>query len=192
MAQAQLSSPREDEADNEALLDATLVNQCKHSSRLSASHSHQVALSLSLASISHASETTTTINIGQIPPMSSILRSNSSKSLCSDAESYCSAVLPPTDKNLLDTDSSSYASVDDRCLSPSTASYHTALAGDTSSMTGYETPTPQSDDDGEQGTLSSHSSLSDLSHAETLEPNTDGKNDVFLASDKRENRRRLL
>jgi hypothetical protein len=93
----------------------------------------------------------------------------------SDAESYRSAILPPSDKNLLATDSSSYASVNERCLSPSTASYHTAMAGDTSSsssMTGYETPTPQLDDD--NATLSSHSSLSDLSHAETLEPNVEG------------------
>jgi hypothetical protein len=41
-------------------------------------------------------------------------------------------------------------------------------------MTGYETPTPQLDDE-DNATLSSHSSLSDLSHAETLEPNADGK-----------------
>jgi hypothetical protein len=44
-------------------------------------------------------------------------------------------------------------------------------------MTGYETPTPQLDDD--NATLSSHSSLSDLSHAETLEPNTEGNNNTF-------------
>lgn len=104
-----------------------------------------------------------------------ILRTNSLKSVTSEAESYSSAILPSTDKNLLGTDSSSYASVNDRCLSPSTASFHTARAGDTSSsssMTGYETPTPQLDDD--HATLSSNSSLSDLSHAETLEPNADG------------------
>jgi hypothetical protein len=97
----------------------------------------------------------------------------------SDAESYRSAILPSSDKNLLATDSSSYASVNERCLSPSTASYHTAMAGDTSSsssMTGYETPTPQLDDD--NATLSSHSSLSDLSHAETLEPNVEGNYDT--------------
>ena len=77
------------------------------------------------------------------------------------------------------TDSLSCASVDERCLSPSSASYHTARVGDTSSSSsssssiiGYETPTPQLNDD--HGTLSSHSSLSDLSHAETLEPNTEG------------------
>jgi hypothetical protein len=99
------------------------------------------------------------------------------KSVSSETESYRSAVLPSSDKNLLATDSSSYASVNERCLSPSTASYHTAMADDTSSssssMTGYETPTPQLDDE-DNGTLSSHSSLSDLSHAETLEPNTEG------------------
>ena len=102
-------------------------------------------------------------------------RSGSVRSLSSDAESYRSAMLPPADRNLLGTDSSSYASVDERCLSPSTASYHTALTGDTSSassIAGYETPTPQFDDD--QDTLSSHSSLSDISHAETLEPNGEG------------------
>ena len=48
------------------------------------------------------------------------------------------------------------------------------MADDTSSsITGYETPTPQLDEDNQ--TLSSHSSLSDLSHAETLEPTTEGK-----------------
>lgn len=31
------------------------------------------------------------------------------------------------------------------------------------------------DDDDDNGTLSSHSSLSELSHAETLEPTTEGK-----------------
>lgn len=104
-------------------------------------------------------------------------RSDSVRSLSSDAESYRSAMLPPTDRNLLATDSSSYASVNERCLSPSTASYHTALTGDTSSsassIAGYETPTPEFDDD--QDTLSSHSSLSDISHAETLEPTGEGK-----------------
>jgi hypothetical protein len=106
---------------------------------------------------------------------SNFSRTNSIKSVSSEAESYSSAVLPPGDKNLLGTDSSSYASVSDRCLSPSTASYHTARAGDSSSsssITGYETPTPQFDDD--NVTLSVHSSLSDLSHAETLEPNSEG------------------
>jgi hypothetical protein len=65
-------------------------------------------------------------------------------------------------------------------LSPSTASYHTAISDDTSSssITGYETPTPQLDDD--NGTLSSHSSLSDLSHAETLEPNPYGNYNRIL------------
>lgn len=100
------------------------------------------------------------------------------RSISSEAESYRSAVLPSADKNLLATDSSSYASVNERCLSPSTASYHTAIAGDSSSsssITGYETPTPQLDnDDDNNTTLSSHSSLSDLSHAETLEPNVEG------------------
>ncbi|CAF1582382.1 unnamed protein product [Adineta steineri] len=106
--------------------------------------------------------------------LTTIPRTNSLKSVSSDAESYRSAVLPPADKNLIQTDSSSYASFSDRCISPSTASYHTARAGDTSSsssVTGYETPTPQLDDD--NLTLSVHSSLSDLSHAETLEPNAE-------------------
>ena len=61
-------------------------------------------------------------------------------------------------------------------MSSSTSSYHTAIGGDTSSsssMTGYETPTPQLDND---ETLSSHSSISDLSHAETLEPTIDEGN----------------
>jgi hypothetical protein len=102
---------------------------------------------------------------------STITRIDSSKSISSDAESYNSAI----EKNLLATDSSSYASVNDQCLSTaSSSSYHTAIAGDTSSssssVTGYETPIPQLDDE----TLSSHSSISDLSHAETLEPNTEG------------------
>lgn len=109
-------------------------------------------------------------------------RTNSLKSISSEAESYCSAVLPPADRNLIATDSSSYASVNERCLSPSTASYHTAIAGDTSSssssITGYETPTPQLDDD--NTTLSSHSSLSDISHAETLEPNVEGNYKCIL------------
>jgi hypothetical protein len=97
------------------------------------------------------------------------------RSVSSDAESYCSAALPPADKNLLGTDSSSYASVNERCLSPSTASYHTAVSDDTSSsssLTGYETPTPQIDEN--NATLSSHSSLSDLSHADTIEANVEG------------------
>ena len=102
-----------------------------------------------------------------------IARTNSIRSISSEAESYSSAVLPPAEKNLLGTDSSSYASVNERCLSPSTASYHTARTDDTSSNTGYETPTPQVDDDNQ--TISSHSSLSDLSHAETIEPTTEGK-----------------
>ena len=106
----------------------------------------------------------------------SIPRTDSTKSISSDAESYRSAMLPPSEKNLLATDSSSYGSVNDQCLS--TSSYHTATAGD-SSATGYETPTPQFDDE----TLSSHSSISDLSYAETLEPNTEGnksKKRVFI------------
>jgi hypothetical protein len=107
-----------------------------------------------------------------------ILRTNSTKSISSDGGSYRSAILPPSDKNLLVTDSSSYASVNDQCLSASTSSYHTAIAGDSSSssssVTGYETPTPQLDDDDDDGTLSSRSSISDISHAETLEPNTEG------------------
>lgn len=110
-----------------------------------------------------------------IPTATNLARTNSWKSLASEAESYRSARLPSNDKNLVITDSSSYASVNDRCLSPSTASFHTARAGDTSSsssMTGYETPTPKLYD--EDTTLSSHSSLSDLSHAETLEPNVEG------------------
>jgi len=112
---------------------------------------------------SHPSATTKLSMTEEIPPQIAILsRTNSNRSLTSEAESYRSA------KNLPGTDSSSYASVNDRCLSPSTASYHTALGGETSSSTGYETPTPQLEDD--DGTLSSQSSLSDLSRAETLEP----------------------
>ncbi len=109
--------------------------------------------------------------------MTSIIpRTESVKSFSSDAESYTSAVLPPLEKNLLATDSSSYASVNDPCSS--TSSYHTAVQGDTSSsssITGYETPTPQLDDE----TLSSHSSLLDLSHAETLEPNVEGNSSLL-------------
>lgn len=104
---------------------------------------------------------------------SAIPRNDSSKSISSQADSYVSAVLPAVEKNLLATDSSSYASVNDQCISTSSSSYHTAIGGDassSSSMTGYETPTPQFDDE----TLSSHSSISDLSHAETLEPNVEG------------------
>ena len=108
--------------------------------------------------------------MAEIPPeeVTSLPRTNSNRSLTSEAESYRSA------KNLPGTDSSSYASVNDRCLSPSTASYHTALGGESSSSAGYETPTPQLED--EDGTLSSQSSLSDLSRAETLEPTIEGKN----------------
>jgi hypothetical protein len=111
--------------------------------------------------------------------MTNLPRTDSSKSVSSDAESYRSAILPPLNKNLLGTDSSSYASVNDQCLSTSTSSYHTAVVGDTSSsssMTGYETPTPQLDDE----TLSSHSSISDLSHTETLEPNVEGNSCLML------------
>jgi hypothetical protein len=100
-----------------------------------------------------------------------IPQTNSTKSISSDAESYSSTILLPFDKNLLITDSSSYASVHDQ--SSSTSSYHTAVGGDTSSsssVTGYETPIPQLDDE----TLSSTSSMSDLSHADTLEPNVEG------------------
>jgi hypothetical protein len=43
-------------------------------------------------------------------------------------------------------------------------------------MTGYETPKPQFDDE----TLSSHSSISDLSHAETLEPSVEGNSCQIL------------
>lgn len=99
-------------------------------------------------------------------------RTDLTTSFSSDAESYSSAILPPLNRNLLITDSSSYTSIQDQTSSTS-SSYHTAIAGDTSSsssVTGYETPTPQLDD----GTLSSHSSISDLSHADTLEPNADG------------------
>ncbi len=112
---------------------------------------------------------------------STIPRIDSSKSISSEAESYKSAI----EKNLLATDSSSYTSVNEQCLSTaSSASYHTAVAGDTSSsssMTGYETPIPPLDDE----TLSSHSSMSDLSHAETLEPNTEGNGiqDAILKTD---------
>ena len=109
-----------------------------------------------------------------LPMTSTIPRNDSSKSISSQADSYVSAVLPAMEKNLLGTDSSSYASVNDQCISTSSSSYHTAVGGDasssSSSMTGYETPTPQFDDE----TLSSHSSISDLSHAETLEPNVEG------------------
>ena len=100
-------------------------------------------------------------------------RTDSSKSISSEAESYRSTNLPPLEKNLLATDSSSYTSVNEQCLSTSSLSYHTAVGGDgssSSSVTGYETPTPQLDDE----TLSSHSSISDLSHAETLEPSAEG------------------
>lgn len=75
------------------------------------------------------------------------------------------------DKNLQASDSSSYASFNDQCSS-TTSSYHTAVASDdVSSMTDYETPTLKLDNE----ILSSHSSISDLSNAETLEPNRDGK-----------------
>ena len=106
--------------------------------------------------------------------MTNIIRTDSKKSISSDCESYRSTILPSADRNLLITDSSSYASVNDQCISvsASTSSYHTAMTNDTStsSITAYKTPTPQLDDD----ILSSHSSISDLSHAETLEPNIDG------------------
>jgi hypothetical protein len=110
---------------------------------------------------------------------SNIPRVDSSKSISLEAESFKSTVLAELDKNLLATDSSSYTSVNDQCLSTSSSSYHTAIAGDTSSsssMTGYETPKPQFDDE----TLSSHSSISDLSHAETLEPSVEGNSCQIL------------
>ncbi|CAF0782207.1 unnamed protein product [Adineta ricciae] len=99
-------------------------------------------------------------------PMTTIIpRTNSNKSIPSDIESYRSTMLLPLNKNLLLTDSSSYSSINE----PSTASsYHTAKENDTSNS-GYKTPTPQADDE----TISSHSSISDLSHAETLEPLTE-------------------
>ncbi|CAF2802085.1 unnamed protein product [Rotaria sp. Silwood2] len=110
-----------------------------------------------------------------------ISRADSTKSVSSDGESYHSVVLPSSDRNLLVTDSSSYASVNDQCLSATTittSSYHTAIADDnsSSSATGYETPTPKLDND----ILSSHSSMSDLSHAETLEPSIDGESFLIL------------
>ena len=117
--------------------------------------------------ITHISPTLPITNTNQT--MTSDLTNN----MISDSESYNSAKNPPIDKNLLVTDSSSYNSVNDQCMSTSTSSYHTAIAGDTSSsssITDYETPTPQFDDE----TLSSHSSISDLSHADTLEPNNEG------------------
>lgn len=125
---------------------------------------------VSLTKITHLTPTPhiTIDNTNSNYPMNQIM----STSFTSDVESYNSAILPALDKNLLITDSSSYASIQDQSISTS-SSYHTAVAGDTtssSSMTGYETPTPQLDD----GTLSSHSSISDLSHADTLEPNVDG------------------
>ena len=100
-------------------------------------------------------------------PMTAIIpRTNSNKSIPSDIESYRSTMLLPLNKNLLLADSSSYSSINE----PSTASsYHTAKEDDNSNS-GYKTPTPQADDE----TISSHSSISDLSHAETLEPNAEG------------------
>ncbi len=110
---------------------------------------------------------------------SNIPRTDSTKSISSDTESYHSTILSLPDKNLLLTDSSSYGSVNEQCSSISTSSYHTAVASDislSSSITGYKTPTPQLDDE----TLSSHSSISDLSHAETLEPHPEGNSCLIL------------
>lgn len=107
-----------------------------------------------------------------------IPRTGSTKSVASDVESYHSTILPLSDKNLLITDSSSYDSVNEPCSSISTSSYYTAILDDlsaSSSINGYKTPTPQLDDE----TLSSHSSISDLSHAETLEPHPEG-NSCFM------------
>ena len=102
---------------------------------------------------------------------SAIPRSDSTKSVSSDAESYRTAGLPSSTENLLQTDSSSYVSVND-----SSSSYHTARTGDSASTTDYETPTLHfNDQHDDNGTLSSSSSMSDLSLAETLEPPTDGK-----------------
>ncbi|CAF1273697.1 unnamed protein product [Didymodactylos carnosus] len=99
--------------------------------------------------------------------VTSLPRTNSSKSV-SSADSYRSA-LPPN--SLVTVDSSSYASVNDRSLS----SYYTANEGgssSTSSVAGYDTPTPQMEDDSES---SIRSSASDLSHAETLAPDENTK-----------------
>ncbi|CAF0889965.1 unnamed protein product, partial [Didymodactylos carnosus] len=103
-------------------------------------------------------------------------RTNSSKSV-SSTDSYRSA-LPPN--SLLAVDSSSYASVNDRSLS----SYYTATDGgssSTSSITGYDTPTPQIEDDDES---SVQSSTSDLSHAETLELDENAKSTDLYDSEK--------
>ncbi|CAF4995485.1 unnamed protein product, partial [Rotaria socialis] len=97
---------------------------------------------------------------------------DSKSSVSSDVESFHSMVLPSSDKNLQATDSSSYASINEQCLSSATSSYHTAIAtDDMSSTTDYETPTLKLENE----ILSAHSSMSDLSNAETLEPNVDGK-----------------
>lgn len=110
-----------------------------------------------------------------------IPRAGSAKSVSSDMEPSRSTMLPPLDKNLLVTDSSSYASVND----PSSSSYHTAIEND-SSHSGYKTPTPPTNDE----TLSLHSSLSDLSHTETLEPQPEGNSSAGNAQGERERERR--
>lgn len=103
-----------------------------------------------------------------------MIRTDSTKSISSDSESKTSTVVPSSassDKNLLGTDSSSYVSVNDQCVS--TSSYHTAVATDDKSslsMNGYETPTPKLDNE----ILSSHSSTTDLSHVETSESHIEG------------------
>lgn len=168
MAQAQL--PPEEEGlslDISSDADVTLVAQCKKKKKIDEYGNNCVFFFLAPPPSSIRPPPPTQ------PDPTDIGRTDSMRSISSEAESYSSAVLPPAEKNLVGTDSSSYASVNERCLSPSTASYHTARADDTSSNTGYETPTPQMDDDNQ--TLSSHSSLSDLSHAETIEPSTEGK-----------------
>ncbi|CAF1086573.1 unnamed protein product [Rotaria sordida] len=117
---------------------------------------------------------TTTNNNTNQSMTTNISRTNSTKSISSDGQSYHSVILPSSDRNLLVTDSSSYASVNDQCLSATTSSYYTAVDDDisssSSSLAGYETPTLKLDNE----ILSSHSSLSDLSHTETLEPNVEG------------------
>ncbi|CAF2179940.1 unnamed protein product [Rotaria magnacalcarata] len=105
---------------------------------------------------------------------------DSKSSASSDVESFHSMNLPSSDKNLQATDSSSYASVDEQCLSSTTSSYHTAITtDDISSTTDYETPTLKLDSE----ILSAHSSMSDLSNAETLELNFDDLNIVVISKE---------
>ncbi|CAM4899131.1 unnamed protein product [Rotaria socialis] len=105
---------------------------------------------------------------------------DSKSSVSSDVESFHSMVLPSSDKNLQATDSSSYASINEQCLSSATSSYHTAIAtDDMSSTTDYETPTLKLENE----ILSAHSSMSDLSNAETLEPNVDDLNIVVISKE---------